>query len=126
MYINNLRVYSGDRVDTNQPLFGLIEKNSWRIVANIKESNLVGITPGKKVLLYIASIPWWLHIGTIESIGVGVARSKDQDNAAMPYVKPTTSWIRYAYRVPVRIRLDNPPPQLYVGTNAKILVIPWL
>ena len=125
-YINNLRVYSGDRVDTNQPLFGLIEENSWRIVANIKESNLVGITPRKKVLVYIASIPWSLHVGTIESIGVGVARSKDQDNAAMPYVKPTTSWIRYAYRIPVRIRIDNPPAQLYVGTNAKILVIPWL
>ena len=42
-YINNLRIYAGDHADVGQPLFSLINNHTWRVVANIKETNIVGI-----------------------------------------------------------------------------------
>ncbi len=42
----------------------------------------------------------------------------------MPYVKPVTSWVRYAYRFPVRIHFKHLPHRvsLYLGTDVKVFV----
>ncbi len=124
-YINNLRIYTGDHAKIGQPLFSLINSHTWRVVANIKETNLIGLHPGKKVWVYLSSHPWHLYHGTVESIAHGVARTATPGNAALPYVEPVTSWIRYAYRFPVRIKLmDFPKSQrLHMGADAKVFAV---
>lgn len=124
-YINNLRVYAGDHANIGQPLFSLISSHSWRIVANIKETNLVGLYPGKKVWVYLSSHPWHIYRGIVASIAHGVARTATPGNAALPYVEPVTSWIRYAYRFPVRIKLIHFPKnqRLHMGADAKVFAI---
>ncbi|MEM9242937.1 MAG: HlyD family secretion protein [Pseudomonadota bacterium] len=122
--VNNLRIYPGDTVNAGDTLFGFIDNNSWRIVANIKESNLVGVHPGKTVWVYLSSRPWHIYRGKIESIAQGVARQETAPDAALPYVSPVTNWIRYEYRIPVRIRLLDFPAnvRLHMGTNARVLI----
>ena len=120
--INHLRVYPGDYAQAGQTLFGFINAHSWHIIANIRESNLVGIHPGKQVWVYLASRPWHLYRGTVTSIGGGVAREPLKPNPGLPYATPVTSWIRYDYRIPVHIVLPKLPHtlRLYMGTDAKV------
>ncbi|MFT6835733.1 MAG: multidrug resistance efflux pump, partial [Francisellaceae bacterium] len=84
----------------------------------------------KRVWVYISSRPWHFYEGRVLSIERAVARSETPENAALPYVKPVLSWIRYPYRIPVRIKLDdwsngneNNIP-LYMGTDARIFILP--
>ena len=122
--INHLRVYRGDYAQAGTTLFGFIDDRSWRVVANIKESNLVGIAPGKTVWVYLSSRPWHLYRGVVQSIGHGVARQVNPPNPGLPYIKPVTNWIRYDYRIPVRIRLHPMPRnlRLHMGTDARVFV----
>lgn len=125
-FVNNLKTYPGEYISQGQVLFSLININTWRVVANIKESNLVGLKPGQKVYLYLASSPWHLYLGKIESIGGGVARepSSNFSNTGMPYIDPVTDWIRYDYKIPVRINFIDRPEDLnlYLGTDVKVFI----
>ncbi|CAA0124172.1 Multidrug resistance protein MdtN [BD1-7 clade bacterium] len=125
-FINNLRVYPGDYANTGDALFGFVNTRTDYIIANIKESNLPLIHPGKHVWVYLSSQPWRLWQGKVASVGRAVSRSAVHSNAALPYVEPITSWIRYDYRIPVRIYLLDYPDDrpLYIGLDARVLVLP--
>ncbi|WP_158006979.1 HlyD family secretion protein [Piscirickettsia litoralis] len=57
-YVNNLNAYSGEYIKKGDVLFGIVAKKNWRVIANIKETNLVNIYPGKTVWVHLASAPW--------------------------------------------------------------------
>ena len=126
--VNHLRVYTGDFANKGDILFSFVDTDTWRVVANIKESNLVGVNPGQKVWLYLSSHPWTLYRGEVESIGRGVARAPVQTVDGMPYIDPVTDWIRYDYRFPVRIKFMTLPedhnhhPDLYLGSDVKVFI----
>ena len=44
----------------------------------------------------------------------------------LPYVAPTTDWIRLQRRVPVTLTLVDPPPgfKLYMGADARTIIFP--
>ena len=44
----------------------------------------------------------------------------------LPYVAPTTDWIRLQRRIPVTITLVDPPPglKLYMGADARTIIFP--
>ena len=44
----------------------------------------------------------------------------------LPYVAPTTDWIRLQRRIPVTILLVEPPPghRLYMGADARTVIFP--
>lgn len=124
-YLNHVEVYPGDYVKAGQDLFGLISAASFRIIANYDE-HLVGLFhPNQKVLVYLPSTLLRIYVGHIESVGRGVARSSTEQDSALPYIEPSTDWIRYSYRFPVRIRLDTTGRHniLFMGMDAKTLVI---
>ncbi len=129
-FVNNLKIYSGDYISQGQVLFSLINTQTFRVVANIKESNLIKLKPGQKVWIYISTSPWHLYPGVIESLGRGVARepsSSTNSNTGLPYINPVTDWIRYDYKIPVRIKfLDNLNNlnnlNLYLGTDVKVFI----
>jgi len=45
----------------------------------------------------------------------------------LPYVAPTTDWIRLQRRFPVTLVLVDPPADLtlYMGADARTLIFPW-
>lgn len=123
-YVNHLKTYAGDYAKTGETLFSFIKDGTWHITANIKETNLVGLYPNKKVWIYLSSRPWHFYAGKVESIGRGVARQPNQSDSALPYVKPVTDWVRYAYRIPVRIAFIDFPKDitLHMGTDARVII----
>ena len=94
------------------------------------------------LLLEIQS-PWWAAISAFMSLTAtgggslrrGLLRFSGTAAGALlgfvmarwlPYVAPTTDWIRLQRRIPVTIVLDEPPPdgKLYMGADARTVVFP--
>ena len=123
--VNNLTVRVGDTATINLPLIGILDAHAWRIIANYKQYYLRHLNPGDRVWVWLDSEPWHLHRAHIASLGQGINRDP---NAAMllPYVAPTTDWIRLQRRFPVTILLDEPPPdmKLFMGADARTVIFP--
>jgi membrane fusion protein, multidrug efflux system len=123
-YVTNVTLRPGVYAKVGSPQIGIVDVNQFRITANFKEYVAVGLKPGKTVWIWLDSHPWQLFQGRVESVGRGIARH-DTPGLLLPYVAPTTNWIRLLRRLPVTIAFDPPVPQidLYMGTDARVLII---
>jgi multidrug efflux system membrane fusion protein len=123
--INNLTLQVGDTAYANTPLIGIIAANDWRIIANFKQSYLPSFHPGDTAWIFLDSHPWHIYRARIRGIGRGISRQPG-DVGLLPYVAPTTDWIRLQHRFPVTIELVNPPPglTLFTGADARCVIFP--
>ncbi len=119
-----LTVSSGEVVAPAQSLFTLINTDEWLAVGNFRETDLGEIRVGDCVTVY-SMIDRHLPVkGIVDSIGWGVL---DQDRInlprSVPYVERSLNWVRVAQRFPVRIKLEQPPPQVMrLGASAVVEV----
>jgi membrane fusion protein, multidrug efflux system len=123
--INNLNLQPGDMARANQALVGIVDANAWRIIANYKQSYLPLFHIGGTAWVWLDSHPWQLHRARIAGIARGISRNENEA-ALLPYVAPTTDWIRLQHRFPVTITLVDPPPNLtlYMGADARTVIFP--
>ncbi len=123
-YVTNLTLRPGVYAKVGSPLIGLVDINRFRIVANFKEYVAAGLNPGKAVWIWLDSHPWQLFRGQVQSVSRGISRN-DTPGLLLPYVQPTTNWIRLLRRLPVTIVFDPTVPQgdLYMGADARVLII---
>lgn len=124
-WINNLTVRIGDTATVSIPNIGIVDAHAWRIIANYKEYYIRPFTIGGTAWVWLDSAPWKLHKARITGIARGISRDP-QAPMLLPYVAPTTDWIRLQRRIPVTIVLDEPPPgdKLYMGADARTVVFP--
>lgn len=47
-----------------------------------------------------------------------------EDAELLPYVAPTTDWIRLQRRFPVTLTLIDPPANLYMGADVRVAIFP--
>jgi membrane fusion protein, multidrug efflux system len=122
--INNLTVRVGDTGRQNVPLIGIVDAHAWRIMANYKQNYIRGFELGHTAWVWLDSDPWHFHRGRIDGIARGISRDPDPSKL-LPYVAPTTDWIRLQRRFPVTITLVDPPPgfKLYMGADARVLIL---
>jgi multidrug efflux system membrane fusion protein len=123
--INNLTLRVGDMARSSEPLIGLIDANAWRIIANYKQYFIPRFTTGSTAWVWLDSHPWRLYRGRIDGIGRGISRSPEPPTL-LPYVAPTTDWIRLQRRFPVTVGLVDPPAdlRLLMGADARVLIFP--
>lgn len=123
-YVTGLRLRPGDYAQQGQQLLALIARTGWRIKANYREQFIRHIKPGQEVLLYLDGHPWRLFHGRVQSIAHGISRQAEQGKV-LPYVEPTTNWIRLSRRFPVRITFIDLPEDvtLRLGADVRTLVI---
>ncbi len=116
--ISNLSLTAGSMVSAGAPLFALIEKDSFYIDANFKETRLSGIRPGQQVEIQVDMYPGQHFTGTVESLsgGTGTAFS------LLPPQNATGNWVKIAQRVPVRIRFAPTDSVLRIGATATVTV----
>jgi len=63
--------------------------------------------------------------GHVESIAYGIEdQNRTTSSELLAFVNPTFSWVRLAQRIPVRIKLDNVPPDLLLvaGRTATVSI----
>jgi multidrug efflux system membrane fusion protein len=123
--INNLTLRVGDTAYADTPLIGIVAADGWRIIANFKQSYLASFHPGDTAWVFLDSSPWHVYRARIRGIGRGISRQQG-DTGLLPYVAPTTDWIRLQHRFPVTFDLVNPPAglTLFMGADARCIVFP--
>jgi multidrug efflux system membrane fusion protein len=123
--INNLTVRAGDTAQADVPLIGIVDAHAWRITANFPQSYLRGFTARARAWVWLDSQPWHLHRARITGIARGISRDPTPDRL-LPYVAPTTDWIRLQRRFPVTLELVDPPADLtlFMGADARVLILP--
>ncbi len=120
-YINNLTLRPGAYVAAGQAVIGIVDDSQWRVIANFKEDVASGAKPGTRVWVWLDSDPGRLYRGKVQGVGRAIARSTGPAEL-LPYVAPTTDWIRLRRRLPVTIYLDPPLPErgLFMGADARV------
>jgi membrane fusion protein, multidrug efflux system len=121
--ITNLTLRVGDQAVENQALIGLIDAHAWRIFANYKETVIRHMTVGHTAWVWLDTHPWQVHRATIQGIARGVSREQ-AERKLLPYVSPTTDWIRLERRFPVTLVLQDQSPGLvlHMGADARTII----
>jgi len=121
--ITNLTLRVGDTGTINIPMIGIVDANAWRIMANYKQYYVRSFEIGETAWVWLDSAPWHFHRAKITGIARGFSRDP-QAPMLLPYVAPTTDWIRLQRRIPVTIVLIDPPPggTLYMGADARTVI----
>lgn len=123
-HINNLWLRIGDYAPIGIPRMGIAADNDWRVIALYKEEAIRHLHEGATVFVYLDTQPFRLLRGEVQGIARAIGH-RDQQTAIVPEIPPTTGWIRFQKRFPVRIHLQDIPEDvpLHVGANARTLVV---
>ena len=123
-YINNLTLRPGAYAHMGEAIVGVVDATQWRVVANFKEDIAASVAPGQRVWVWLDSDPWHFHVGHVQGVGRAIARSETPDQL-LPYVAPTTDWIRLRRRFQVTVLLDPPVPErgLFSGADARVFFL---
>lgn len=124
--VTNLTISAGAYAHVGQQVFTLIDARTWWALANFREGQLHHITPGMRADVYIPSRPDRRLNGVVDSIGFGVTPDADvigRLEPGLPDVQRTLNWVHLVARYPVRVRIENPPPDLLrIGETAVVTI----
>ena len=124
--VTNLTISEGAYAHIGQQVFTLIDSRTWWAVANFREGELQHITPGMPADVYVMSQPNVRFSGVVDGIGFGVTPDADVIGRlapGLPDVQRTLNWVHLASRYPVRVRVENPPPELFRVSESAVVVI---
>jgi membrane fusion protein, multidrug efflux system len=124
--VTNLTISEGAYAHVGQQVFTIIDATTWWAVANFREGQLQHITPGMHADVYVLSKPSVRLTGLVESIGFGVTPDADvvgRLQSGLPDVQRTLNWVHLASRFPVRVRVDNAPPDLLRVSESAVVLI---
>jgi multidrug resistance efflux pump len=121
--ITQLTLRVGDQAVENAPLIGLVDAHAWRIYANYKESVIRHMRVGHTAWVWLDAYPWHLHRAVIQGVARGISRDQTE-RKLLPYVAPTTDWIRLERRFPVTLVLQDQSPDilLHMGSDARTVI----
>jgi multidrug efflux system membrane fusion protein len=121
--ITQLTLRVGDQAVENKPLIGLVDAHAWRIYANYKETVIRHMKVGDTAWVWLDAYPWRFHRATIQGIARGISREQTE-RKLLPYVAPTTDWIRLERRFPVTLVLQDLGPDitLHMGSDARTII----
>ncbi len=124
--VTNLTISEGAYAHIGQQVFTLIDARTWWAVANFREGELQHVTPGMRADVYVMSKPDIHFTGVVESIGFGVTPDADvvgRIGTTLPDVQRTLNWVHLATRYPVRVRVENPPQDLFRVSESAVVAI---
>jgi membrane fusion protein, multidrug efflux system len=124
--VTNLTISEGAYAHVGQQVFTLIDARTWWAVANFREGQLQHVAPGMRADVYVMSKPNVRFSGVVDSIGFGVTPDADvfgRLEQGLPDVQRTLNWVHLASRYPVRVRVENPPPELFRVSESAVVVI---
>ena len=124
--VTNLTISEGAYAHIGQQVFTLIDVRTWWAAANFREGQLKRISPGMRADVYVLSRPNVRYSGVVESIGFGVTPNPDvvgRLTTGLPDVQRNLNWVHLATRFPVRVRVENPPPELFRVSESSVVVI---
>ena len=127
--VTNFGLLPGRYVNAGAAVFALIDSDTFRVEGYFEETKLRRIRIGEDATVKLIGDARVLS-GHVESIAYGIEdQNRSTSNELLAFVNPTFSWVRLAQRIPVRIKLDNVPPDLLLvaGRTATVSIgkISW-
>ena len=129
-WVTNLFLQPGSYVQPGQAMITLVDKESLRVSAYFKETQIYRIKPGDHALVMLMGLSDRPLPGVVEDIGRAInppnIATVQSSSAMVPSVSPTYDWIRLAQRVPVAIRLEHIPDDILLisGATASVSIEP--
>jgi membrane fusion protein, multidrug efflux system len=122
-FVTNMNISEGAYARPGTPMFTLIDTRKWWVVANYRETKVRSIRIGSSVDVYLMGHPEKRFTGLVESIGYGVFPEDGSVVAGLPNIERTLNWVHLSSRFPIRIRIQNPDPDLFrIGATAVTVV----
>ena len=124
--VTNLTISEGAYAHAGERMFLLIDARRWWAVANFREGQLEHVKPGMRADVYVMSKPDRRFVGVVDSIGFGVTPDADvigRFQSGLPDVQRTLNWVHLASRYPVRVRVEDPDPELFRVSESAVVVI---
>jgi membrane fusion protein (multidrug efflux system) len=114
----NLSAAVGEYAAAGTGLSMFVPDELW-VVANFKETQLDAMRPGQKATVTIDAYPERVFHGHVASVqpGSGTAFS------LLPAENATGNYVKVVQRVPVKIDLDDAPPDLALGPGMSVVPI---
>ena len=128
-FVTNFGLLPGRYITAGASVLALIDSDTFRVEGYFEETKLRRIHIGDSATVKLIGDPAEIS-GHVESIASGIEdQSRSTSSDLLASVNPTFNWVRLAQRVPVRIKLDNVPPQirLVTGRTATVAIgkIDW-
>ncbi len=125
--VTNLRLATGQFVNTGQPLLSFLEAGPRWISADMRENQLGNVKPGNEVLISFDIRPGKVFRGRVQSIGWGITQGNETPTGQLPSVSDQQGWLREPQRFPVRIMMlpdDNKDVDFDAGrSGAQVNVV---
>jgi RND family efflux transporter MFP subunit len=115
--VTNFDLLPGRYVNAGTAVFALLGSDTFRVEGYFEETKLRRIRIGEEASVKLIGDPRLLS-GRVESIAYGIEdQNRSTSSNLLASVNPTFSWVRLAQRIPVRIKLDNVPPDLLLAAG---------
>jgi multidrug resistance efflux pump len=125
-YLSDRAPRDGEFVTAGRSVMAIVDTNSFRVDGYFEETKLHDISIGQGVTIQLMGDDHVLH-GHVQSIVAAIEdRDRAQSSNLLPNVNPAFSWVRLAQRIPVRVKLDDIPPdfRLIAGRTATVSIDP--
>lgn len=125
-YVSNVDFQIGTQAVANSPILALVDSNSFWVFGYFRESEIGRFSIGDPARVTLMAYPDTPLKGHVESLGWGIAPADGNTGVKLlPSIKPVFQWIRLAQRIPVRIKLEDVPPEveLRFGLTASVMVM---
>jgi RND family efflux transporter MFP subunit len=121
-YVTHLTTSVGDYATSGHGVMALVDSDSFYIDAYFVETKLPAIQPGAPVEARLMAGDAVIT-GTVEGLSRAIA-DRDAGTGLLAIVNPNFEWIRLAQRIPVRIKIQNVPPdvRLIAGLSCTVVV----
>ena len=123
--VTNMELQPGDYAVAGKPTMALVAAASLHVDGYFEETKLDRVHVGDRAEVRLMGQDRPLY-GHVESIAMGIAdRERALSGDLLANVNPTFNWVRLAQRIPVRILLDEVPPDinLVVGRTASVTIL---
>ena len=122
--VTNFSLLPGHYVNAGAAVFALIDSDTFRVEGYFEETKLRRIRVGEGATVKLIGDSRVLS-GQVDSIAYGIEdQNRSTSGELLASVNPTFSWVRLAQRIPVRIKLNDVPPDLLLvaGRTATVSI----
>ena len=122
-FITNLNLRTGNYINAGSPLFAIVDKDSYYVIAYLEETKMTNVVIGDNAKIQLYGNNNELS-GKVQSIGRAIDdNNSSTGNQLLENVQPNYPWVRLAQRVPVKISLQNNQNiSLIPGTTCTVFI----
>ena len=116
-YVTNLLAQLGDYVNVGVNTISLVDADSFWVDGYFEETNLAPIHVGDSAQIKLMGRDQIVR-GHVDSIARAINVANAQPNSqGVATVNPIFTWVRLAQRIPVRIHIDEVPPNVVLSAG---------